>query len=37
MDLLRFVIVGSVDDGKSTFIGRLLHDLGAVPEDQLKA
>ena len=34
-DLLRFITCGSVDDGKSTLIGRLLHDLGAVPEDQL--
>jgi bifunctional enzyme CysN/CysC len=34
-ELLRFVIVGSVDDGKSTLIGRLLHDLNAVYEDQL--
>jgi len=32
---LRFITCGSVDDGKSTLIGRLLHDLGAVPEDQL--
>ncbi len=36
-ELLRFVAVGSVDDGKSTLIGRLLHDTGAVPEDQLRA
>ena len=34
-DLLRFVAVGSVDDGKSTLIGRLLHDTGGVYEDQL--
>ncbi|OYX00567.1 MAG: adenylyl-sulfate kinase [Caulobacter vibrioides] len=34
-DLLRFITCGSVDDGKSTLIGRLLHDLGVVPEDQL--
>ena len=33
--LLRFVTVGSVDDGKSTLIGRLLHDTGGVFEDQL--
>jgi bifunctional enzyme CysN/CysC len=32
---LRFLTCGSVDDGKSTLIGRLLHDTGAVPEDQL--
>src|SRR3954466_4779465 len=36
-ELLRFVIVGSVDDGKSTLVGRLLHDLDAVYEDQLAA
>jgi bifunctional enzyme CysN/CysC len=33
-DLLRFITCGSVDDGKSTLIGRLLYDCGAVPEDQ---
>jgi len=31
---LRFITCGSVDDGKSTLIGRLLHDCGAIPEDQ---
>jgi len=36
-ELLRFVIVGSVDDGKSTLIGRLLHDIHAVYDDQLSA
>ncbi|MBL8718662.1 MAG: 50S ribosome-binding GTPase [Myxococcales bacterium] len=36
-ELLRFVAVGSVDDGKSTLIGRLLHDAHAVYEDQLSA
>ena len=36
-ELLRFVIVGSVDDGKSTLIGRLLYDISAVYEDQLSA
>ena len=36
-ELLRFVAVGSVDDGKSTLIGRLLHDTGMVYEDQLEA
>jgi sulfate adenylyltransferase large subunit len=36
-DLLRFVAVGSVDDGKSTLIGRLLHDTHGVYEDQLAA
>jgi len=34
-DLLRFITCGSVDDGKSTLIGRLLHDIGQVPADQL--
>jgi bifunctional enzyme CysN/CysC len=33
-NLLRFLTCGSVDDGKSTLIGRLLHDAGLVPEDQ---
>ncbi len=36
-DLLRFTTAGSVDDGKSTLIGRLLHDAGAIYEDQLDA
>jgi len=35
--LLRFVIVGSVDDGKSTLIGRLLFDTNMVYDDQLHA
>ncbi len=35
-DLLRFTTVGSVDDGKSTLIGRLLVDTDAVYEDQLE-
>jgi sulfate adenylyltransferase subunit 1 len=34
-DLLRLTTAGSVDDGKSTLIGRLLHDSKAVYEDQL--
>jgi bifunctional enzyme CysN/CysC/sulfate adenylyltransferase subunit 1 len=34
-ELLRFTTLGSVDDGKSTLIGRLLHDAKAVYEDQL--
>ncbi len=34
-DLLRFLTCGSVDDGKSTLIGRLLFETGQVPEDQL--
>jgi sulfate adenylyltransferase large subunit len=33
--LLRFITCGSVDDGKSTLIGRLLHDTGNIPDDQL--
>ena len=36
-DLLRFTTAGSVDDGKSTLIGRLLYDSQSVYEDQLKA
>jgi sulfate adenylyltransferase subunit 1 len=35
--VLRFITAGSVDDGKSTLIGRLLHDTRAVLEDQLSA
>jgi len=35
--LLRLVACGSVDDGKSTLIGRLLYDLGTVPDDQRAA
>jgi sulfate adenylyltransferase large subunit len=34
-ELLRFATAGSVDDGKSTLIGRLLHDSKAILEDQL--
>ncbi|UXN05173.1 sulfate adenylyltransferase subunit CysN [Bartonella sp. HY761] len=34
--LLRFITCGSVDDGKSTLIGRILHDAGAIFEDQLE-
>ena len=37
MDLLRFTTAGSVDDGKSTLIGRLLHDSKSIFEDQLIA
>ncbi|MCG8306714.1 MAG: sulfate adenylyltransferase subunit CysN [Cytophagales bacterium] len=37
MDLLRFTTAGSVDDGKSTLIGRLLHDSKSIFEDQLDA
>src|SRR6202790_4590559 len=36
-DLLRFTTAGSVDDGKSTLIGRLLYDSQSIYEDQLKA
>ncbi|NUO50482.1 MAG: sulfate adenylyltransferase [Polyangiaceae bacterium] len=36
-ELVRFALVGSVDDGKSTLIGRLLHDTHGVYEDQLAA
>lgn len=36
-DTLRFLTCGSVDDGKSTLIGRMLHDAGVVFEDQLEA
>ncbi|HUJ35243.1 MAG TPA: sulfate adenylyltransferase subunit CysN [Solirubrobacteraceae bacterium] len=35
-ELLRFATAGSVDDGKSTLIGRLLHDSKAIFEDQLE-
>ncbi len=35
-ELLRFATAGSVDDGKSTLIGRLLHDSKAILEDQLE-
>jgi len=36
-EMLRFTTAGSVDDGKSTLIGRLLHDTKSVYEDQLLA
>ncbi len=35
-DLLRFLTCGSVDDGKSTLIGRLLHDCALIFDDQLE-
>jgi bifunctional enzyme CysN/CysC len=35
--VLRFLTCGSVDDGKSTFIGRLLYDCNLIPDDQLAA
>src|SRR3954451_17751783 len=37
MALLRFATAGSVDDGKSTLIGRLLYDSKAIFEDQLES
>ncbi len=37
MDILKFITAGSVDDGKSTLIGRLLYDTGSVLADQLEA
>ena len=36
-ELVRFITAGSVDDGKSTLIGRLLHDSKSIFEDQLAA
>ena len=36
-ELLRFTTAGSVDDGKSTLIGRLLHDSKSIFEDQMEA
>ena len=36
MGLIRLVACGSVDDGKSTLIGRLLADTESVPEDTLE-
>ncbi len=35
--LLRFLLAGSVDDGKSTLIGRLLYESQAIYEDQLSS
>ena len=37
MELLRFTTAGSVDDGKSTLIGRLLFDSKAIFQDQLES
>ncbi len=37
MDLLRFITAGSVDDGKSTLIGRLLYDSKQIFDDQMEA
>ena len=36
-DIVRLITCGSVDDGKSTLIGRLLFDAGAIPTDQIAA
>ncbi|RYZ19302.1 MAG: sulfate adenylyltransferase, partial [Chitinophagaceae bacterium] len=36
MDILRIATAGSVDDGKSTLIGRLLYDTGSIPADKLE-
>lgn len=36
MDILRFITAGSVDDGKSTLIGRLLYDSKSILEDQIE-
>jgi bifunctional enzyme CysN/CysC len=36
-DLVRICTLGSVDDGKSTLIGRLLHDTHSLPDDQIEA
>jgi bifunctional enzyme CysN/CysC len=35
--MLRFITCGSVDDGKSTLLGRLLYDIGMLPDDQIAA
>ncbi|HXR41962.1 MAG TPA: hypothetical protein VN738_06105, partial [Acidothermaceae bacterium] len=37
VDMLRFATAGSVDDGKSTLVGRLLHDSKSVLADTLEA
>jgi translation elongation factor EF-1alpha len=37
MEMLRFITCGSVDDGKSTLIGRLLYETKLIFEDQLEA
>src|SRR5690606_1575186 len=37
MDILKFITAGSVDDGKSTLIGRWLYDTDSILEDQLEA
>ena len=37
MNILKFLTAGSVDDGKSTLIGRLLYDTNSILDDQLEA
>src|SRR5262245_44945228 len=37
MELLKFITAGNVDDGKSTLIGRLLHDSRSILDDQMDA
>ena len=37
LDTLKFITCGSVDDGKSTLIGRLLYEAGSILDDQLNA
>lgn len=37
LDTLRFITCGSIDDGKSTLIGRLLYEAGSILDDQLNA
>ena len=37
MDILKFITAGSVDDGKSTLIGRLLYDSKSILADQMEA
>ena len=34
-DFVRLMVCGSVDDGKSTLLGRLLHETGSLTDDQL--
>ena len=35
-DILKFITCGSVDDGKSTLVGRMLYDADLLTEDQLE-
>ena len=37
MDILRFITAGSIDDGKSTLIGRLLYDIGQIKSDVIQS